>query len=97
MFEWELWMENRERCEKAFNKYLEKGVIKLETEKENLSKSHLKRTDYNLDFVNTMVEQEKFYSWAIVGCYYSTYHAALGLMSWLVSWPGEGMRFISIL
>jgi len=81
MFEWELWIQNKEKCEKAFNRYLDRGIIKLETEKESLSNSHLKRTNYNIDFVNTTINQGKFYSWAIVGCYYSIYHAALSLLS----------------
>jgi len=81
MYKWERWMRNREECEEAFEQYLEKDVIIEEEEKEGLSKSHLKKVDYNLDFINSLLEQKKFYDWVIVGCYYAIYHAALALLS----------------
>ncbi len=81
MFKWEKWIENNEECKKAFEAYLEEGTIKEEEEKENLTKSHLKKTDYNLDFINNLLKQKKFYGWAIVGCYYAIYHASLALLS----------------
>lgn len=81
MFEWESWMKNKEKCQKAFERYIKKGIIKLENEKESLSKSHLKKADYNLNFVNALLNQKRFYDWVIVGCYYSIYHASLSLLS----------------
>jgi len=81
VFKWEKWMENKEECEKEFEEYLNKGIIKKEEEKESLSKSHLKKTDYNLSLINFLLEQKRFYDWVIVGCYYAVYHAALSLLS----------------
>jgi len=74
-------MENKKECEIAFDSYINKGIIKSEEEKQNLSKSHLKKTDYNLDFINHMLDEKRFYDWVIVGCYYAIYHASLALLS----------------
>jgi uncharacterized protein (UPF0332 family) len=34
-----------------------------------------------MEFVNFLLENQKFYDWAIVGLYYSVYHSALALLS----------------
>lgn len=81
MFKWERWIKNKEECDKAFNKYIEEEIVNIENEKKDLSKSHLNKLDYNLDFVNNLLKQKKFYDWVIVGCYYTIYHAALALLS----------------
>ena len=81
MFKWERWIGNKEGCEEVFEDYLKEDVIKREEEKENLTKSHLKKTDYNLDFINNLLRQKKFYDWVIVGCYYAIYHSSLALLS----------------
>lgn len=81
MFKWEKWIQEKEECKSSFEYYLKEEYIQLEEEKENLSKSHLKKVDYNLDFVNNLLKQKKFYDWVIVGCYYAIYHASLALLS----------------
>ena len=81
MFNWERWLENKEECKKEFEKYLAKKMIKIEDETEDLSISHIKKVDHNLDFVGDLMGGEKFYDWVIVGCYYSIYHATLALLS----------------
>lgn len=80
-FIWDTWMEDREKCEKAFERYLKKKIIKKEKEREDLSKSHIKKTDYNLDFINHLLEEKRFYDWIIVGCYYTIYQASLSLLA----------------
>lgn len=81
MFKWEFWMNNEEVCMEDFEEYLKKGLIRKEEEKQDLSKSHLRKTDYNLDFINYLLAEKRFYDWIIVGCYYAVYHAALALLS----------------
>jgi len=81
LFKWERWLKDKEECKRAFQEYLDNGVIKEEEEKENLTKSHLKKVNYNLDFINNLLKQKKFYDWIIVGCYYAIYHASLALLS----------------
>lgn len=81
MFEWEIWVGDKEKCKKAFERFSRIGFIKLEEEKENLSASHIKKADYNLDFINNLLEQKRFYDWIIIGCYYAIYHASLALLA----------------
>jgi uncharacterized protein (UPF0332 family) len=77
----EIWMKNTEKCKTSFDFYIKKELIKQEQEKEYLSNSHLKKADYNLDFLNFLFDNKKFYDWIIVGCYYSIYHSALALLA----------------
>ncbi len=79
-FNWTIWLEDEKECDKSFLFYLEKGLLKKEPEKENLSKSHIKKVDYNLDFINFLLEEKKYYDWIIIGCYYTLYHSTLALL-----------------
>jgi len=81
MFKWEKWIKNSKECNKSFQDYVDKGDIKPEDEKDNLTVSHLKKVDYNLSFINALLAQKRFYDWIIIGCYYSIYHASLALLS----------------
>ena len=80
-FDYTLWIDDREKCRNSFNWYLKKNIIAREEEKENLSKSHLKKADHNLNFTNSLIYQKRFYDWVIVGCYYTIYHASLALLT----------------
>lgn len=81
MFKWERWMKNKEECKKAFNEYLTEKTLIKEEEIEHLSKSHMNKADYNLNFINNLLKQKKFYDWVITGCYYTIYHAAMALIT----------------
>lgn len=80
-FDWKVWFEDEKVLEDSFSFYKRKSIIKEETETENLSKSHLKKADYNLNFINFLEEKNAFFDWIIVGCYYTIYHSALALLS----------------
>jgi len=80
-FNWEIWLEDSKRVERSFNFYVDKEVIKTEKETDYLSKSHLKKAEYNFKFINFLEENKSFYDWIIVGCYYTIYHCALALIS----------------
>ena len=73
-FNWEIWLENPKEIENSFNFYLKKEVIKQEKDIEFLPISHVKKAEYNLRFINFLNENQKFYDWIIVGCYYAIYH-----------------------
>jgi len=79
-FDWTIWFENNEELSKSFNFYLKKGLIKEEKETKSLSNSHLNKTNYNLDFINFLEENNVFFDWEVVGCYYAIYHASLALL-----------------
>lgn len=76
---WEIWLENQERREIDFQRYLKDKKIKIETEIKELVKGHLDKADHNLKFVKSTLELKEFNDWAIVSSYYSIYHASLAL------------------
>ncbi|MBS3083635.1 HEPN domain-containing protein [Candidatus Pacearchaeota archaeon] len=76
---WEIWLENEERKERDFQKYLKNKKIKIETETKDLVQGHLNKADHNLKFVKSTLELKDFNDWAIVSAYYSIYHASLAL------------------
>lgn len=76
---WEIWLENKERRQKDFEKYLKLNKIKKETEIKELVQGHINKADHNLKFVTSTLELKEFNDWAIVSAYYSIYHASLAL------------------
>ncbi|MEK6915656.1 MAG: HEPN domain-containing protein [Nanoarchaeota archaeon] len=80
-FNWQIWMEDYDKVDSSFDFYLKKDLIKKENETIFLSASHLKKAEYNIDFVNLLMDSKKFYDWIIVGCYYTIYHSALALIT----------------
>ncbi len=76
---WEIWLENEERREKDFQKYLMNKKIKKEIEIKELVQGHMDKADHNLKFVKSTLELKEFNDWAIVSAYYSIYHASLAL------------------
>jgi uncharacterized protein (UPF0332 family) len=55
-----------------------KSLLKQDVDKEEI-KGHIQKAENNLRFVATIAEK-KFFDWAITGCYYTCYHAALALI-----------------
>jgi len=80
-FDWETWLEDAKKVERSFSFYIDKEIIKSEKETDYLSKSHLKKAEYNFKFINFLEENKSFYDWIIVGCYYTIYHCALALIA----------------
>lgn len=76
---WEIWLENKERRDIDFLRYLKSKKIKKETETKELVLGHLDKADHNLKFVQSTLSLEEFNDWAIVSAYYSIYHASLSL------------------
>lgn len=76
---WEIWLENEERREKDFQRYLKLKKVKKEFEVEELVQGHINKADHNLKFVKSTIELKDFNDWAIVSAYYSIYHASLAL------------------
>lgn len=78
---WEIWMQGKSKAEKSFKLYLKRKTIKKEPERGYLSKSHMDKADNNIDFINHLLKEKRFYDWTIVGCYYAIYHSSLSLLS----------------
>jgi len=76
---WEIWLEDKERRENDFQRYLKSKKIKKESEIQELVQGHIDKADHNLKFVKSTLELKEFNDWAIVSAYYSIYHASLAL------------------
>lgn len=76
---WEIWLENKEKRDHDFQKYIESKKVKKEIEIKELVQGHLDKADHNLKFVKSTLELKEFNDWAIVSAYYSIYHASLAL------------------
>src|SRR3989338_1937326 len=76
---WEIWLEDKERRENDFKRYLKSKKIKKESEIQELVQGHIDKADHNLKFVKSTLELKEFNDWAIVSAYYSIYHASLAL------------------
>ena len=72
-------INNPEVVEQKIKEFTEKKVLfTQEIDKEEI-KGHILKAENNLRFVATIAEK-KFFDWAITGCYYTCYHAALALI-----------------
>jgi uncharacterized protein (UPF0332 family) len=80
-FDWKIWLDNKKELENSFKLFIKKEIIKEEKENKFLSKSHLKKAEDNFRFSNFLKDNNKFYDWIIVGCYYTIYHSSLALIT----------------
>jgi len=65
--------------EEKIKELLEKKLLfNQDIDKEEV-KGHLLKAEHNLRFI-TFISKEEFQDWALTGCYYSCYHAALALI-----------------
>jgi len=72
-------LQNPTRVDEKIKELREKRLLfTQEVDKEEI-KGHLAKAEHNLRFVAT-IAKEKFFDWALTGCYYSCYHAALALI-----------------
>lgn len=72
-------INNPEMVEKRIKEFIENKVLfKQEVDKEEI-KGHILKAENNLRFI-VAVAEKKFFDWAITGCYYTCYHAALALI-----------------
>jgi uncharacterized protein (UPF0332 family) len=76
---WEIWLENEQKREKAFQRYIKTKKIKKEIETKELVQGHIDKADHNLKFVKSTLDLKEFNDWAIVSAYYSIYHGSLAL------------------
>ena len=59
--------------------YEEMRIIQISALNPGEIQGHLEKAQHNLMFVND-IKKSKYLDWAITGCYYSVYHAALALL-----------------
>jgi uncharacterized protein (UPF0332 family) len=72
-------IENRLLLNEKIQGFMAEGVLtKQKADKAEIS-GHLMKSDHNLRFVQENIRID-FLDWAITGCYYACYHAALALI-----------------
>ncbi len=59
--------------------YLKHKTLTKQIPNEQEIKGHIEKAEHNLEFVKATMENG-YFDWAIVGCYYSTYHIVLALI-----------------
>ncbi len=72
-------LNNKELLEKKIKEFLEQNILKNQPEDQEEIKGHLLKADHNLRFIAENIKIG-FLDWAIVGCDYASYHAALALI-----------------
>lgn len=76
---WEVWIEDENRRETDFQRYLLSKKVKRVREVKELVEGHILKSIHNLKFVKSTLEMKEFNDWAIVSAYYAIYHASLAL------------------
>lgn len=72
-------INNPEIVEEKIRGFMEESVLfRQEVDKEEI-KGHILKSENNLRFV-AIVTKERFFDWALTGCYYTCYHSALALI-----------------
>lgn len=59
--------------------YKESRELVLIKDNESEIKGHLKKAKHNINFIKDAMKMG-YYDWAVVGCYYAAYHAALSMI-----------------
>tara|TARA_Y100000310_G_C20545280_1_gene745289 strand:+ start:584 stop:1096 length:513 start_codon:yes stop_codon:yes gene_type:complete len=72
-------INNPEIIEEKIKEFMERKILfKQDVDKEEVE-GHILKAEHNLRFVADILDK-KYFDWALTGCYYSCYHAALALI-----------------
>mgnify|MGYP001600285459 CR=1 FL=1 len=77
-YELEQYLNNKKLVEEKINSFIKDEIIKIGSSKGEIT-GHLAKAEHNLDFVKA-IHQKEYADWAVTGCYYACYHAALSLI-----------------
>ena len=72
-------MDNSDFIDEKLNNFLLDNTLKKQPVDKEEIKGHLQKANHNLRFVAENIKLD-FSDWAITGCYYASYHAALALI-----------------
>jgi len=71
-------LENKEILEKQIQEAISNKQLFTQKIDEEEMQGHVQKAEHNLMFINKV--KNNFLDWAITGCYYACYHAALALI-----------------
>ena len=72
-------LENDDLLNQKINEFLEKKILKKQVITQEELQGHMEKASHNLNFIKDSIKLN-YLDWAITGCYYATYHAALALI-----------------
>ncbi|MFP4403337.1 MAG: HEPN domain-containing protein [Nanoarchaeota archaeon] len=78
-YEIDKYIKNPNFVDEKIKEYIEKKIIKKENENKREIKGHILKSEHNLRFVADNIKLN-YIDWAIIGCYYASYHSALALI-----------------
>jgi len=78
-YELNKYLNDLELVEQKILKYLQEKIIVMQKEDIKEIKGHLLKSEHNLKFVKDNIKLN-YLDWAIIGCYYASYHVALALI-----------------
>jgi len=70
-------INNEDKLNERINFYLNKGILVKQEVIESEILGHIEKAEHNVSFVAEVLED--YSDWAVVGCYYASYHIALAL------------------
>ncbi|PIN79895.1 DNA-binding protein [Candidatus Woesearchaeota archaeon CG10_big_fil_rev_8_21_14_0_10_34_8] len=71
-------LKNKELVDNKIKEFELKNIIERKQSLDEI-KGHMQKAQHNLEFVKD-TSSKKYADWAITGCYYACYHAALSLI-----------------
>lgn len=72
-------IDNVELIDEKVQELFEKKLLFMQSLDKEEVQGHIIKAEHNLRFIVENIKL-RFFDWAIVGCYYACYHAALGLI-----------------
>ena len=72
-------LNNPKIVDKKIEFYIKKKVLVKQEFEEAEMKGHIEKAEHNSNFIQDTLKQD-YTDWAIVGCYYASYHIALALL-----------------
>ncbi|MBI3032519.1 HEPN domain-containing protein [Candidatus Woesearchaeota archaeon] len=78
-YELDKYLNSPELISEKISEFIKKEIIKTENRENTEIQGHLLKSERNLKFVNDTIQLD-YFDWAITGCYYASYHAALALI-----------------
>lgn len=71
-------LNNPDLVKDTINQFMKEGTI-VKNDSLHEIKGHLLKSEHNMNFIS-FLDKSEFLDWAITGCYYAAYHAALALI-----------------
>lgn len=72
-------LEDKELVDTILREFLITGVLVQQEKDKSEIQGHILKAEHNLRFIHENFKLG-FFDWAIVGCYYASYHAALAMI-----------------